>query len=132
MIQGLGHIGIAVNNIEHVLDQLCKSLGLERPAVKKVPERRMKFAVMKYGAVQLELLEETEPDGILSGLVKEKGDFIHHLSLVTDDIDKDISELKAKGVKMAQDEPYTGLRGKRIMFVESGIIGDILIELSEP
>ena len=132
MIQGIGHIGIAVKNIEQILDQLCRSLALERPAVKNVPERQMKVAVLKLGAVQLELLEETGPGGILSGPVQERGDFIHHLCLTTDNIDKDILELEARGVKMAQKEPCTGLRGKRVSFAASGILGDIPIELSEP
>ena len=132
MIQGIGLIGIAVKDIEQVLDQFCKSLALERPEVKEVPERRMKVAILKLGAVQLELLEETESGGILSGSVKERGDFIHHLCLITDNIDKDILKLESRGVKMAQDEPSTGLRGKRVSFAVSGILGDIPIELSEP
>lgn len=132
MIKGIGHIGIAVKNIDRVLDQFCKTLELERPRVKAVPERRMKVAVIQFGPVALELLEETGSDGILSGPVEERGDFIHHLSLITDAIDEDIAELKAKGVKMAQDRPNMGLRGKRISFIASGILGDIPVELTEP
>jgi len=59
------------------------------------------IAVIEFGPVSLELLAEIGPDGILSGPVEEREDFIHHLSLITDAIDLDIAELEAKGVKMA-------------------------------
>ena len=132
MIHGIGHIGIAVRDIEKVVDQFCTSLGMEKPKIKLVAERGMKVAVIRCGKVELELLEDLAPDGPLSGHVKEKGDFIHHLCLITDDIEKDISGLEAKGVKMSGAPPREGLRGKRISFVASGILGDIPVELSEP
>jgi methylmalonyl-CoA/ethylmalonyl-CoA epimerase len=92
----------------------------------------MKIAVIEWGPVSLELLEETGPDGVLSGPVEERGDFIHHLSLITDAMDDDIAELESKGVQMGQDKPYIGLRGKRISFITSGILGEIPVELTEP
>ena len=132
MIKGIGHIGIAVKNIDRVLNQLCHALEIERPPVKIVPERCMKIAVISFGSVSIELLEETAPEGMLSGPVEERGDFIHHLSLITDAIDEDITDLKTKGVKMAQEKPQVGLRGKRISFITSGMLGDIPVELTEP
>ena len=132
MIHGIGHIGIAVRDIERVVDQFCTSLGMEKPRIRLVAERGMKVAVIRCGTVELELLEDISPDGPLSGPVKEKGDFLHHLCLITDDIDKDISGLEAKGVKMSQASPRVGLRGKRVSFAASGILGDIPVELSEP
>lgn len=132
MILKVGHIGIAVGDIERALDQLCRSLVLDRPQVKTVSNRRMKVAVVDLGLVSLELLEDTDEDGPFAGLVKERGSFIHHLSLLTDDIDREIAELKDRGVRMVDDKPYVGLRGKWIAFVASGILDDIPIELSEP
>lgn len=132
MIHSIGHIGIAVRDIERVVDQFCTCLDLEKPKINVVAERGMKVAVVRYGKVELELLEDISPNGPLSGLVREKGDFLHHLCLITDDIEKDISGLEAKGVKMSQAIPQKGLRGKQISFAASGILGDIPVELSEP
>lgn len=132
MIQGIGHIGIAVENIEQVLDQLCRALALTRPEIKHVPEHRMKVAVLQLGPVGLELLEETVPGGILSGPVKAHGDFIHHLCLVSDQLDEDMAALEKRGVQLAQARPAVGLRGKRIAFVKAGLLGQIPVELSEP
>jgi len=132
MILKIGHIGIAVRNIEHVLDQLCRTLALDRPPVRTIAERKMKVAVVDLGLVGLELLEDSNKEGPLAGLVKRQGSFIHHLCLLTDDIDMEIAELTDRGVKMADDKPYVGLRGKRIAFVASGILDEIPIELSEP
>ena len=131
MIHGIGHIGIAVKNIDQALEQLCKGLGMEKPVVKEVTERHMKVAVVKLGPVDLELLEETAPNGFLSGPVSEKGDFIHHVCLVSDDIDTDIQGLEEKGITMSQETARKGLRGKRVSFVASGLLGDVPVEISE-
>ena len=128
----IGHIGIMVGDIERALDQLCRALALDKPEVKTVSDRKMKVAVVDMGSVSLELLETTEEDGPVAELIKERGSFIHHLCLLTDDIDTEIADLKDRGVKMADDKCYVGLRGKRIAFVESGILDDIPFELSEP
>lgn len=132
MIQGIGHIGFGVQNIEQVLDQLCRALALERPEIKHVPDRRMKVAVLELGPVALELLEETVPDDILSGPAKARCSFLHHFCLISDKLDKDMVTLEKRGVRMAQERPMVGLRGKRIAFVQSGLLGEIPVELSEP
>lgn len=128
----IGHIGIAVGNIESALDQLCRTLALDKPTVKTVSDRNMKVAVLDLGPMSLELFEDSSDDGSLAEPVKDRGSFIHHLSLLTNDIDMEIDKLKDKGVKMVDDKAYVGLRGKRIAFVESGILDDISFELTEP
>jgi len=46
MIKGLGHIGLAVKDIDKVVTALCAALSLPRPEIKDVPERKMKVAVV--------------------------------------------------------------------------------------
>ena len=57
---------------------------------------------------------------------------IHHFCLLTDNIEKDIEELKSRGVEMADQEPRVGLRGKKIALTMASALNGITIELSEP
>lgn len=132
MIQGIGHIGFFVSDIESAVKAFCHAFDLPIPAIKDVSERSMKVAVIQWGEVGLEFVEDYSGQGSVARMVRERGDFIHHFCLLSDDIAGDIKGLEGKGIKMAQASPSVGLRGKRIAFVRSGILAGVPIELSEP
>lgn len=132
MIREVSHIGIAVKDLEVALNGFCRALGLTKPAIKDFPDRKMRMALISLGRISLELLEDNSQDGLLAGLVRERGSHIHHFCLTSDDLEIDIMELKKKGIKMADGGPAVGLRGKRVIFATEGILDDIPIELSEP
>ncbi len=132
MINGIGHIGIFVKDMETALEGLCRLLGVERPPVRDRAERCMKVALISVGPVQLELVEDYGPDGWVAGLVRERGNFIHHFCLLSDDLEADVADLKKRGVAMTMEAPVKGLRGKRIIFTAADTNGGIPVELSEP
>jgi methylmalonyl-CoA/ethylmalonyl-CoA epimerase len=132
VIKGLGHVGVVVGDIQAALSGLCRALGRPVPEVKDVPERRMKVAVLDLGGVQLEFLEDYGPEGWLKKFHDRRGNALHHLALVSDDLEADVASLKARGVRMMFEEPRLGLRGKRIIFTDEQLLGGIPVELSEP
>lgn len=132
MIQGLGHIALAVTNLEMVLGRLCDALGVEKPQVKDMPERQIKVALVEIGNLQLEILEDYSKDGFIARHTAAHGNSIHHFCLLTDDIEKDLAELDQKGVPLVDRQPRTGVRGKRIAFLSEELLNGIPIELSEP
>ncbi len=134
MLFGVGHIGIAVKDLEVVLKSLCKALDLSVPEIKHVPERRMKVAVLPLGLgpVSLEIIEDYSDDGPLAEPLRMRGNHIHHFCLLSDDLEKDMTLLEERGVAMAGEKPARGLRGKRMVFTTPGVLGGIPIELSEP
>jgi methylmalonyl-CoA epimerase len=132
MIQGLGHIGIAVKNIEESLAAVSKALDLPIPPIQDIPEKKMKVAMVDLKGIGLEFLEDYSKEGELAKLVNEKGDAIHHFCVLTDDIEADIKGLEKRGIEMADREPRIGLRGKRIAFTKASALNGIPMELSEP
>jgi methylmalonyl-CoA epimerase len=132
MIQRVGHIGILVKEIEKTLPKFTEALGLPAPSIKDVPERRMKVAVVSLGNLDLEFIEDYSEDGAFSKMVREHGNMIHHFTLITDQIEEDISLLMGRGVKMMDSVPKVGLRGKKIAFLSPEFLDGISIELSEP
>jgi methylmalonyl-CoA/ethylmalonyl-CoA epimerase len=132
MLLGVGHIGIAVRDLEAALNGLCTALELPIPEIKDLPERGMKVAVVPLEPVSLELIEDYSNDGPLAEPLRSRGSHIHHFCLVSDDLEKDIALLKERGVATADEKPARGLRGKRVAFTTPEVLDGIPIELSEP
>ena len=132
MIKGISHIGILVRDIETTLNNFCQPLNFSVPPVKDVPERQMKVAFMDMGNISLEFIEDYSSDGNFAKIVQERGQTIHHLALATDDIDADLAAIETGGNKQSGKMPKTGLRGKRIVFLEPELLGGLTVELTEP
>jgi len=132
MIKGVGHIGLAVADLEETLTGLCRALELPRPAIKDVAEKKMKVALLDLGNVSLELLEDYSEEGAWARRVREKGNHIHHFCLLSDDIEADVKLMASRGVEMADQKPKVGLRGKRVAFISPSLLDGIVYELSDP
>ena len=130
---GVGHIGIAVRDIDKSLVAASKALGLPVPPVTDHPDRKMKVAVLDLNGVGLEFIEDYSADGWFARFVQERGgDAIHHFCLVSDELEADAEALERRGVEMLIRDPQTGLRGKRIVFTTPAALNGIPFELSEP
>ena len=132
MIKGIGHIALAVRDIEPVAAALCRTFGLPLPLIRTFPERRMKVALIELGPVQHELLEDLSETGMIARHVAAHGNSIHHFCLLTDAIDSDLEDLKNRAVPLMDLVPREGLRGKRIAFISPELLEGIPIELSDP
>lgn len=132
MINGIGHLGIVVQDIEKSLQALSKIIKVDIPAVKEFPEKKMKCAVVETRGVAIEFLQDDSDDGMMARFIREKGDAIHHFCLVSDNIEQDVEELKKSGVEMMDQKPRIGLRGKKIAMTMPGALNGITIEISEP
>jgi len=119
MIEGIDHIGVFVVDLQNSVEKFCRSYGLSEPSIVDVPERRKKYAVLKFGDCALELVEDYDPESPLHLRVKKEGSFIHHFALRTTDIDEDVSSLEETGsaVKVGLS-PRMGLRGKPVQFMK--------------
>ena len=53
MIKGIGHIGIAVKNIDESLSAVTKALNLPVPPVRDIPEMKIRVAVVNIGRVRV-------------------------------------------------------------------------------
>ena len=132
MIKAVGHLGIVVKDIEASLKALSKVIDIQSPAIKEFPEKKMKSAVVEFGGIGLEFLQDLNEDGMMARFNKEKGDGIHHFCLLTDNIEDDVEVLKQRGIEMLDQKPKIGLRGKKIAFTKPSALNGITIELSEP
>jgi methylmalonyl-CoA/ethylmalonyl-CoA epimerase len=132
MIKAVGHLGIAVKDIDVSLKALSKIIDFQSPAIKEFPEKKIKCAVVELGGIGLEFIQDSSDDGMMARFIKEKGDAIHHFCLLTDNIEDDVEALKHRGIEMLDQKPRIGLRGKKIALTKPSALNGITIELSEP
>jgi methylmalonyl-CoA/ethylmalonyl-CoA epimerase len=132
MIKGIGHIGLAVSNLEEALKAIMKTLDIPVPPILEKTEWKTRAAVVQVGETGIEILEDYGGEGMIGQFVKEKGNGIHHICVITDNIEEDIETLKRRGVEMMDDKPRIGVRGKKIAFTKPSALGGIPLELSEP
>ena len=132
MILGVGHIGIAVKDIEESVRVTSKALDLPMPTITDVPERKMKVALLNLYGIGLEFIQDYSENGEFARFARERGDAIHHFCLLTDDIEAEVNSLEERGVELRSRKPTVGLRGKRIVFTKSSALNGIPFELSEP
>lgn len=127
----LDHIGIAVGDIHAALTFYRDALGLEIEGTEDVPSQRVRAHFVPVGEATLELLEATSPDSPIAKYVEKRGPGIHHVTLRVDDIRDVLGRLKARGVRLIDEEPRPGAEGALIAFVHPASSHGVLVELKQ-
>ena len=131
MITDIDHIGIAVKNIDSVLETLKDALGLDPIFEERVAQQKVRIAGFKIGQSLIEYLEPTSPDSPISGFLEKRGNGLHHISLRVNNINETLETLKDKGYRLIDEKAKNGAQGKKIAFLHPASFNGILIELCE-
>ncbi len=127
----LGHIGIAVTDLEEAKKLYSEVLGFTLTAEKEMPERGIKVAFLETGNTKIELLEGTTPDSAITKFIEKRGTGIHHLSFEVSDIRQVMKELADEGVRLIDQEPRTGAEGHLTAFMHPKSTMGVLLEIEE-
>lgn len=131
MIKKIDHIGIAVNSLEESLSFYEDALGLKVENIEEVPDQKVKVGFLDIGGVHLELLEPSSQDGPVAKFIEKRGEGIHHIAILVDNIEESIELMKDKGVKLIDESPRKGAGGSKMAFVHPKSTHGILLELYE-
>lgn len=131
LMMKLDHVGIAVDEIEHVLDLVFQLLG-ERPyKVEDVAPDSVRTHFIQGGSARLEFLEALDDDSPIARFVARRGAGLHHLAFEVEDIDAAFRRLNEGGFTLIDEEPRAGADGKRIFFLHPRDTAGILIEFCQ-
>ena len=130
-IKHIDHIGIAVNSIEEGGNFFSNILGLTLENVETVEEQKVKTGFFPITDSEIELLESTAPDGPVAKYINAKGEGVQHIAFRVENIDEALQELKAKGVRLIDQEARKGAGGARIAFIHPKESHGVLVELCE-
>ena len=131
MINKINHIGFAVNSIEDAVKLYTDVLGLKVKEIEIVEDQKVKTAIIPVGESKIELIESTDPEGVIAKYIEKRGEGLHHLALEVSDIQEALDTLREKGVRLIDEKPRIGVEDTRIAFLHPKET-KVLIELVEP
>jgi methylmalonyl-CoA/ethylmalonyl-CoA epimerase len=129
-ITKINHVAVVVADIDAALTFWRDALGIELNHIEDVPSQKSTVAFLPVGEGEIELVKPTSDDSGAAKFLQERGGGMHHLCLEVDDISAKLAELKAKGVRLINEEPQV-LPGRKMAFIHPKSTGGVLVELYE-
>ena len=131
MIRDVHHVGIAVRDMESAYAFYRDALGL--PVVKEgdVPARGVKAALLAVGGSYLELVQPTDEGSPFAKYIAERSAGLHHIGLLADDVDAQVTRLNELAVLLEDHEPREGFTG-RLSYLSPLAFDGALLEVVQP
>jgi methylmalonyl-CoA epimerase len=127
----LDHVGIAVRDLDEALAFYRDALGLHVEAPEDVATQHVRAHFIPVGETALELLEATSANSAIATYVEKRGPGIHHITLRVDDIAAALAQLKARGVRLVDEQPRPGAAGALVAFIHPSAAHGVLLELKQ-
>ena len=128
-IKQINHVAIVVEDIDESLAFWRDALGIEMHELRDVPAEKSKVAFLPVAGSEIELVQPTTDDSGIAKYLAKRGQGMHHVCLEVDDIHGMLAQLKAKGVRLINEEPRTAADGKRYAFIHPESASGVLVEL---
>lgn len=128
-MEKLEHIGIAVRSLSNSIPLFESLLNTDCYKEELVETEAVKTAFFSLGGQKVELLESTDPEGIIARFIEKKGEGIHHIAFAVNDIESEIKRLIAAGFVVLNEKPRAGADNKLVCFLHPKNTNGVLIEL---
>jgi methylmalonyl-CoA/ethylmalonyl-CoA epimerase len=130
-MEKIEHIGIAVKDLDTANEIYRKLLGVQHYKIEAVASEKVNTSFFKIGENKIELLESTDPDGIISKFIDRKGEGIHHIAYAVENIYEEMKRLKQEGFLLLNETPKIGADNKLVCFLHPKSTNGVLIELCQ-
>lgn len=134
-MEKIEHIGIAVKNLEKSNALFASLFGESHYKTEEVASEGVKTSFFKTGPNKIELLQATNPESPIAKFIENKGEGIHHISFLVQDILAEVTRLKNEGFIVLNDHEISGLKkgadNKLVAFLHPKTTNGILIELCQ-
>lgn len=131
MFEKISHIGVAVKDIEASTALFRKLFGKEPDRAEELLEHMVKTAMFDFGSSSMELTEALDPESPIARFIEKRGEGVHHVSFVVDDIEMELARLKAAGFRLIDERPRPGADGFLVAFLHPKTTNGVLIEISQ-
>jgi len=132
-MQDIDHIAIVVKSIEERLPFYTRVLRLRLKNIQDVPHMFVRVAMLESeeGTTHVELVEPSSEDTGVARFLQKKGESIHHLCFLVNDLQAELDRFRAEGVSLIDDAPRRGEGGSLVAFLHPKSCGGQLIELKQ-
>jgi len=128
-MQKIEHIGIAVKSLAQSVPLFEQLLNSACYKTEYVETEKVNTAFFRAGETKLELLETTDPEGVIARFIEKKGEGLHHIAFSVTDIESEMKRLEKEGFVLLHDKPKPGADNKLVCFLHPKHTNGVLIEL---
>ena len=125
------HIGIAVKELATSVPIFEKLLNTPCYKTETVESEKVNTAFFKKGETKIELLESSQPDGVIAKFIEKKGEGMHHIAFEVADIYAEMERLKNEGFTLLNEQPKNGADNKLVCFLHPKGTNGVLVELCQ-
>ncbi len=130
-ITRVNHIAVVVDDMQKSLAFWRDALGMEVHEMRDVPAEQSQVAFLPLPGSEVELVRPTTTDSGIAKYLAKRGPGMHHICLEVDDIAGMLGQLKARGVRLINEEARLAADGRKYAFVHPEATGGVLVELYE-
>ena len=94
---------------------------------KDAPDAEVKGLITQMGPVEFELLQPVSGDSIQAEFLEKHGEGVIHLCAHTDDLDRDVAELTALGLRVISSAVLAD--GGKFAYFDTREVGGLILEL---
>lgn len=127
----IDHIGIAVKDEASAKAIFESFLGSKVIHEEEVKSQNIKAIFLQVGENKIELLYPLSEESSIAKHIQKRGEGMHHVAFLTEDIYAEIERLKAEGFKPLSDKPFVGAMNKLVIFFHPKDTNGVLIELCQ-
>jgi methylmalonyl-CoA/ethylmalonyl-CoA epimerase len=128
-MEKLEHIGIAVKSLTHSIPLFETLLNTNCYKEEYIESEAVKTAFFATGSQKIELLESSDPKGVIAKFIEKKGEGIHHIAFAVTDIFAEMKRLASAGFILLDKTPRPGADNKLVCFLHPKSTNGILVEL---
>lgn len=129
IVKRINHVAVVVDDMEKALFFWRDALGISLHGILDVPAEKSQVAFLPTGESEVELVRPTDDDSGLARYLDKRGPGMHHICVEVDDIEGMLAQLKAKNIRLINEEPRLTADGKKYAFIHPESTCGVLVEL---
>lgn len=128
------HVAIAVNDIKKAEEMYSKLIGLRVIHREDVINYGVKTSMLRSESGEgtaVELIEPLDENSPISEFLKKRGEGVHHICFLVNDIESSLQALKKEGVRLIDEHARPGSYNSKVAFIHPSSMNGVLVELAE-
>ena len=125
------HVAIAVSSLKEPSRVYGDILGIDNTSTEEVIDQKVVTDIFDTGRGKVELLEATSDDSPISNFLEKRGNGVHHIAFLVDDLEIALKDLAESGIDLIDRSPRIGAEGMLIAFLHPKSTGGVLVELCQ-
>jgi methylmalonyl-CoA/ethylmalonyl-CoA epimerase len=126
------HIGVAVEDLDAAIALHERDYGMALVHREVIDEQGVEAVLLDVGENHVELLRPLADDTPVGRFLASRGPGLPHAAYPVGAVHSTLAQLRARGLRLIDETPRTGIRGSRVAFLHPAASGGVLTEIVQP